>query len=92
MLLCRIIVFTYLVSTSLNVFAGTNGSTHSWEITKANIDSSKVSYHELNNTKYTFSIITYNSSYNRECKICGANDMVDETIFIHLNADCTKYN
>ncbi|NFI95195.1 hypothetical protein FC961_12505 [Clostridium botulinum] len=91
-LLCGVIIFVCLTSTSLNVFANTNEPTHSWKITKANVDSGKVSYHEFNDTKDNCEIVTYNSSYNKECTICGTTNMVDDTIIIHLNSDCPEYN
>ncbi|WP_252215425.1 hypothetical protein [Clostridium sp. VAP41] len=87
-LLCGVITFICLISISLNVFANTNEPTHSWKITKANVDSGKVSYHEFNDIKDTCEIVTYNSSYNKECTICGAACSEDSTTIFHLNSNC----
>ncbi|KAI3349831.1 hypothetical protein FDB55_16230 [Clostridium botulinum] len=87
-LLWTAIAFVCLAYPPLNVFEDTNGSTHSWKITKANVDSGKVSYHEFNDIKDNCEIITYNSSYNKECTICGATCSEDSTAIFHLNSNC----
>ncbi|GAA0078644.1 hypothetical protein UT300005_30230 [Clostridium sp. CTA-5] len=91
--------FALLSSTSVMSFANTNKDIHSWKVLNANIDSGKISSHKVNNTKDNLTdasenceIIIYNSTYNKECTICGAKDNGSEKTIIHLNSNCHQYD
>ncbi|MBW6409329.1 hypothetical protein [Clostridium weizhouense] len=93
------LVFVLSSSISVISFANTNKDIHSWKVLNANVDSGKILSHEFNNTKdnltYTSDnceIIIYNSTYSKECTICGAKESGSDKDIIHLNSNCHKYD